>query len=203
MRVCDYLVVNTLLSTFGEQWATELFTTDRSLSQLLHPLTIMAERSRLLRALQLQRIAETARKINPNFRPTHTTSITPTILKSLPEHKPLLPLLLSHDVPPKLARVCADKYDTHANELRSKTETKLAPYLLKLSGGQPTGIYSVFLENYSQALRDWAQSVLNAALRNLKRESVQLRNWEATYPAPLWLPVCTGIQVATPRLTSF
>jgi hypothetical protein len=149
----------------------------------------MAEKSRLLRVLQLQRIAETARKINPNARPTRTTSNTPTILKLLPEHKPLLPLLLSHGVPSKLASPCADKYDIHANELRSKTETKLAPYLLNPRDGQPAGIYSAFLDNYGQALRDWAQSVLNAALRSLKRESVKLQNWEATYPAPLWLPV--------------
>ena len=149
----------------------------------------MAEKSKLLRTLQFQRIAETARKINPNSRRIHTTPIAPTILKSLPDHKPLLPLLLSHGVPPRLAKACADKFDIHANELRSKTETKLAPYLLKLGGGQSAGIYSAFLENYSRALRDWAQSVLNAALRRLKRESVQLRNWEATYLAPLWLPV--------------
>jgi hypothetical protein len=135
-------------------------------------------------ALQRQRVKSTQTP-----RPTHSTPMTPTVLKSLPEHKPLLPLLLSHDVPPRLAKACADKYDIHANELRSKTETKLAPYLLRHSGGQPAGIYSVFLENYSKALRDWAQSVLNVALRRLKRESVQLWNWEATYCAPLWLPV--------------
>ena len=184
------MVASALVAISGEQWATQSFSWPPSFAPPPPPplLATMTEKSKLLRVLQLQRIAEIARKINPNPRPTHTTSTTPTVLRSLPEHKPLFPLLLSHSVPSRLARVCADKYDTHANELRSKTETKLAPYL-KVGGGQSVGIYSAFLENYSQALQDWAQSVLDAALRSLKRESMKLRDWEATYPTPLWLPV--------------
>lgn len=146
----------------------------------------MAESLRL-RTLQL--ISETARKINSANRSFHATSSTPTILRSLPEHKPLLPILLAHDIPPKLAEACADRYDLYASELRSRTETKLAPYLVDRSRGQPASIYSVFLKNYDKALRDWSQTVLNTVLKSLKRDFVQLRNWEVTYPSPLWLPV--------------
>lgn len=153
------------------------------------PRSAMAENLRLLRTLQL--ISETARKINPATRPINSTPKTPTILRSLPKHRSLLPLLLAHDVPPRLAEACAERYDKHASELRSRTETKLAPYLANRDGGQPASIYSVFLKSYSKALRDWSQTVLNAALKNLKRDFVQLHNWEVTYPPPLWLPVGT------------
>lgn len=148
----------------------------------------MTESLRFLRALQ--RIADTARRINPNPRPAPTIQATPNILTSLPEHKSLLPLLLSHDIPSKLARACADKYDGYANQLRSETESKLAPYLANRKKSQPAKAYSLFLDNYSKALRRWSQHILNAALKSLKRDSVELRNWEVTYPAPLWLPVC-------------
>lgn len=151
----------------------------------------MAANPRFFRALQLQRIASTSRKFSVTAPTTPTPLlVTPTILKSLPEHTPLLPILLSHHVPSKLAKACADRYDRYADKLRLDTETKLAPYLLDQNEGQPARVYTVFLSNYSRALRDWAQSILNAALRSLKRDSAELRNWEATYPPPLWLPVC-------------
>jgi len=146
----------------------------------------MAEDTRLFRQLQLQLISATARKFNTIARPTPRT---PTILKSLPVHKPLLPLLLSHGIPPKLAEACADKYDGQANRLRSEAETRLAPYLVEHSDSQPAGIYTLFLNEYSQTLWNWAQIVLNSALKNLKRNSRALGNWEVTYPEILWLPV--------------
>jgi len=147
----------------------------------------MAQTSRFLRALQ--RIVDTARKINPNPHPTPATQATPNVLTSLPEHKPLLPLLLSHDVPRKLARTCAERYDEYAIQLKSETESRLAPYLVNRRESQPAQVYSIFLNNYNQTLQRWSQSILNTALKSLKRDSVELRNWEVTYPAPLWLPV--------------
>lgn len=147
----------------------------------------MAENSRFLRALQ--RIADTARRINSTPRPTPTIQTSPSILTSLPEHKPLLPLLLSHDIPPKLARACADRFEGYATQLRSEAESKLAPYLVNGSEGQPATIYSIFLRDYNRTLQRWSQSILNAVLKGLKRDSVELRNWDVTYPAPLWLPV--------------
>jgi len=152
-----------------------------------HPSSAMAETSRLLRALQ--RIADTARKINPNPRPPAATQTTPNVLTSLPQHRPLLPLLLSHDIPPKVARACADRYDGYARRLKFAAESKLVPYLVNRNECQPAKVYSIFLGEYQQALRLWSQSILNTALKNLKRGSVELRNWDATYPAPLWLPV--------------
>ena len=145
-----------------------------------------AESPRVLATLQ--RIAETARKINSKSRPVHTTLGTPVILKSLPEHKPLLPLLLSYDIPSRLAKACADRYDQYASKLRSEAETKFAPHLLKRPR-HAAGVYSFFLGSYSQALRRWAQSILNAALKSLKRNSVELGNFDVTHPKPLWLPV--------------
>ena len=148
--------------------------------------TTMAANSRILRALQMRRIVDTSRKINP----THSsTPNTPSILTSLPEHKPLLPLLLSYHVPPTLAKACADRYDKYASQLRSETETKLVPYLVDSASGRPGRVYSLFLDNYNQTLRDWAQSTLNIALKSLKRDSAVLQNWDVTYPPPLWLPV--------------
>lgn len=187
-------VVNVLISVFGEQramWTVH----SRSLYELsfLHTLTLpssgpaMAENLRFLRTLQI--ISETARKINPSARPIHKISNTTTILKSLPEHRSLLPILLSHDIPSKLAKACADRYDKYASELRSRTESKLTPYLINRDGGQPARVYAVFLKNYKQALRNWSQTVLNTVLKSLKRDSVQLHDWEVAYPPPLWLPV--------------
>ena len=147
----------------------------------------MAENTRFLRALQ--RIVDTARKINPNPRPIPIIQATPNVLTSLPEHKPLLPLLLSHDIPPKLAKACADRYDGYASQLRSEAETKLAPYLVNGGGSQPATIYSIFLKDYNRTLQCWSQSILNTALNSLKRDSVELRNLDVTHPAPLWLPV--------------
>lgn len=150
----------------------------------------MAANSRLGRILQLQRIANASRKFGPS---TPTTPIaapsTPTVLKSLPEHKSLLPLLLSHDIPSKIAQACADRFDRYANQLRSETETKLAQYLTHRCKNPPARVYSFYVNSYSQALRDWAQSILNAALKSLKRNSAEIRNWDVTYPQPLWLPV--------------
>ena len=131
----------------------------------------------------LQRISDTARKINTRTRPPPKA---PSILKSLPDHKPLLPLLLSHGIPSKLAEACADKYDKYANQLRIEAETRLAPHL---SDCQPGRVYTLFLKEYSQTLRDWAQIVLNSALKNLKRDSQELGSWSVTYSPILWLPV--------------
>lgn len=152
---------------------------------LLH--LVMAENARFLRALR--RIADTARRIDPTPRPTPTIQATPSILTSLPEHKPLLPLLLSHDIPPKLAGACADRYDGYASQLRAEAESKLTPYLVNGSESQPATIYSIFLKEYRRTLQRWSQSILNTALKGFKRDSVELRNLEVTYPVPLWLPV--------------
>ena len=183
-----------LVSIFGEQWMEVIFPRSPTPNRLHSPsVTAMAANSRLLRTLQLQRIANTSRKFNSAATPVPTaaaTPATPTILKSLPEHRPLLPVLLSHSVPHNLAKACADRYDRYADQLRSDTEIKLAPYLLDHHDGQPARIYAVFLNNYSRTLRDWAQSTLNAALKSLKRSSKELQSWDVTYPPPLWLPVC-------------
>lgn len=136
----------------------------------------------------LRRIADTSRKFGRAMSITSAPNI-PTILKSLPEHRPLLPLLLSHGIPFRLATTCADRYDKCASELRSETETKLAPYLVNNRKNPPAVVYPLFLTNYIHALRDWAQSILNTALKCLKRSSVDLSDWDVTYPAPLWLPV--------------
>ena len=148
----------------------------------------MAENSRFLRALQ--RIADTTRRINPNPRSKPTIQVAPSVLTSLPKHKPLLPLLLSHNIPPKLAKACSDRYDGYASQLKSETESKLAPYLANQKESHPAQVYFLFLNRYTQVLRCWSQSVLNTALVSLKRNSVKLRNLEVTYLAPLWLPVC-------------
>ena len=167
-------------------------------------ITAMVTNPRLLRALQLQRIANTSRKFSSTASaiPT-TTPITPVILKSLPEHRPLLSVLLSHNVPSKLAKACADRYDRYADQLRSDTEIKLAPYLLDYDDGQHARIYTVFLNNYSRALWEWAQSILDAALRSLKRDSAELRDWDVTYPPPLWLPVCASSDVTRTSIDIF
>lgn len=144
----------------------------------------MAENLRLLRTLQ--RISDTARKINTTARPAPKV---PLILKSLPEHKPLLPLLISHGIPSKLAEACADRYDKYASQLRLEAETRLAPHLVGHNDSRPDRVYTLFLKEYSQTLRDWAQTVLNSALKNLKRDSKELGNWDATHPEILWLPV--------------
>jgi len=152
----------------------------------------MATNSRLSRVLQLQRIANTSRKLNQTAHSKLTIRPKPNvpiILESLPKHRPLLPLLLSHDIPSKLAKACADKFDIYADKLKSETETKLVPYLLDHSSGPPARVYSLFLHNYGQALRDSAQSTLNAALKSLKRSSAGLGGWDVTYPPPLSLPV--------------
>jgi len=146
----------------------------------------MAENLRLLRTLQ--RIWDTARKVNTSARQAPKA---PPVLKSLPEHKPLLPLLRSHGIPSKLAEACADKYDKYANQLRLEAETRLAPHLVGHNDSHPGKVYSLFLKEYSQTLRDWAQIVLNSALKNLKRDSKELANWDAVHPAILWLPVRT------------
>lgn len=147
----------------------------------------MAENSTLQRALQ--RIAQAARKINPNVRSTLTIRDAPNVLVSLPEHKPLLPLLLSYNIPSKLAKACSDKYNEFANQLKSKTESELAPYLANQKKSHPAQVYSLFLNRYNRVLRSWSQSILNTALASLERDSVELRNLEVTYLAPLWLPV--------------
>lgn len=157
-----------------------------SVAHTLSHTLVMAENTKFLRALQ--RIVDTARRMDPNPRPSPTIQTTPSVLTCLPKHKPLLPLLLSHDIPPKLARLCADKYDGYASQLRSEAEIKLAPYLNR-SGSQLSAIYSIFLKDYSRALQCWSQSVLDTVLNSLKRESAELRNLDVTYPAPLWLPV--------------
>jgi len=165
----------------------QAFTADRHFAHSPHhPPLLMAETPRILSTLQ--RIAETARKIGSKSRPVHKALNTPVILKSLPEHRPLLPLLLSYNIPSKLAQTCADRYDKYANQLRSEAETKFAPYLLKRPN-HAAGVYSVFLDSYSQTLQRWAQSILNAALKSLKRNSVEIENLDVTYPKPLWLPV--------------
>ena len=146
----------------------------------------MAESPSILSTLK--RIAETARKMNSKPRPIHPMFSNIVVLKSLPEHKPLLPLLLSYGIPPKLARTCADRYDEYASRLRSEAETKFAPHLLKCQS-HSAGVYSSFLDSYTQALRRWAQSTLNAALKSLKRTSVELGNLDVTHQKPLWLPV--------------
>jgi len=154
---------------------------------------VMAECSRI-RALQ--RIADTSRKFSftctkltpRTARTVPPTSNIPRTVESLPEHKPLLPLLLSHDIPSALAKACADRYDNYATRLRSAAETKFAPYLLTWRS-HTAGVYAFFLESYSKMLRHWAQAILDAALKNLKRGSVDLQNWDVTYPKPLWFPV--------------
>jgi len=152
----------------------------------------MAERSRIH---ALRRIADTSRKFTskkttPRAART-TTPNTSTVFESLPEHKPLLPLLLSHNIPSRLAKACADKYDSYAKQLKSAAETKFAPYLFNCRSHTPN-VYYVFLESYAQMLQDWAQSVLNVALKSLKRDFVDLQNLDVTYPRPLWFPVSPG-----------
>lgn len=161
--------------------------------------SVMAECSRIR---TLQRIADTSRKFSLTCtklspRTTQTvppTSNTPRIVESFPEHKPLLPLLLSHDIPPKLANACADKYESYAKRLRSAAENKFAPYLLNWRS-HTAGVYAFFLESYSQMLRRWAQAILNAALKRLERGSVDILDLDVTYPNPLWLPVCCPIVI--------
>lgn len=184
------------MTAFGQQWLAEAYTrlTHDLPPDANHPAstTIMATNSRLSRALQLQRIASTSRRLNPTPKPKATSRTkpnTPTILESLPKHKPLLPLLLSHGIPNKLAKACADKFDIYADTLRSETETRLVPHLLDYSTGPPARVYSLFLHNYSKSLLDSAQTTLNAALKSLKRSSAELRGWDVTYPPPLRLPV--------------
>ena len=143
----------------------------------------MTENLRLLRTLQ--RISDTARKINAT---THPATKSSSILRSLPEHKPLLPILLSHGIPLKLAQACAGQYDDYANRLRLETETRLAPHLAERNDSQVGRVYSFFLKEYSQTLRNWAQLVLDSALKNLKRDSQKLGTWDATYSPILWLP---------------
>lgn len=158
----------------------------------------MAERSSS-RICALQRIVDTSRKFSfartrSTHRATHTAPPTPnppTLFESLPEHRPLLPLLLSHDIPSKLAKACADRYDSYAKQLKTAAETKFAPYLNR--GSDTASVYLFFLENYNQMLRHWAQSVLNAALKSLKRGSVDLWDLDVTYPKPLWFPVRSSI----------
>lgn len=159
----------------------------------------MADHLRIIRALQ--RISDTSRKFTSTTSTGRATPDIPTILKSLPEHKPLLPLLLSHGIPTKLANACADRYDRYASQLRLETEAKLAPYLVNLRRSSPRKVYSAFLHNYGKELRNWAQTVLNTTLNKLNRDSVELRNWDATYPAPLWLPVSVVPDVIAPTLT--
>lgn len=187
MVVCGCLRPGLFASVFGEQWTTQLTPVIPDRVPLFHTPT-MAENSTLLRALQ--RFANAARKINPNPPPTLTTQDAPSVLTSLPNHKPLLPLLLSHNIPSKLAKACSDKYDGYASQLKSKTESKLAPYLAYRKKCHPFQAYSLFLNHYNQTLRRWSQSILNTALMSLKRDSVELRNLEVTHLAPLWLPVC-------------
>jgi hypothetical protein len=162
----------------------------------LHPLrTVMTERSSS-RIRVLQRITDTSRKFSftctkpiPNVsQKIPPTSNAPRIIESLPEHKPLLPLLLSHNIPPKLADACADKYDNHAKRLKSTTELQFAPYLLNCHS-HAAGVYAFFLERYRQTLRHWAQTTLNAALKSLKRCSADFQDLDVTHPNPLWLPV--------------
>lgn len=154
------------------------------------PISAMAANSKTLCALQI--IAGTSRNSRVKARKESTSRATPnvpTVLKPLPEHKPLLPLLLSHKIPSPVANACADRYDRCAGKLRSTTEAILVPHLMNHDKDQPAGIYSLFLNNYKQALRDWAQSILNAALKSLKRDPAELRDWDIIYPQPLWFPV--------------
>lgn len=153
-----------------------------------HPSSTAAMVTKSIAPHTLRRIADTSRKFGRKT-PTSPIPDIPTILRSLPEHKPLLPLLLSHGIPPKPATMCANRYDSYANELRVETETKLTPYLIHRRKNPPAVVYPLFLSHYTHALRDRAQYILNTALRCLKRESVDLADWVATYPAPLWLPV--------------
>ena len=202
MVVC----VNISTSVFGEQWTTEVISprSPATLNRYSLPVTVMVANQRLLRALQFQRIANTSRKFNSTASATPAvTPAAPTILKSLPEHRPLLPVLLSHNIPSKIAKACADRYDRYADQLRSDTEIKLAPYLLDQNDGQHARIYTVFLNNYSRALQDWAQSILNAILQSLKRDSAELQNWNGTYPPPLWLPVCVPSDVTRTSIDVF
>lgn len=161
-----------------------------SLLRTLHSIfsiPAMAEKSTLLRALQ--RFVDAARKIKPSPRPTSAFSDTPIFLTSLPEHKPLLPLLLSNNIPPKLAKACSDRYDGYANKLKLETESKLTPYLAYRNESHPAQVYSHFLNHYNKTLQLWSQSILNTALTSLKRDSVELRNLEVAHISPLWLPV--------------
>ena len=147
----------------------------------------MAGQTTLLRALQ--RIVDAARKIKPGPRPTSTVRDTPIVFTSLPEHKPLLPLLLSNNIPAKLAKACSDRYDGYASKLKLETESKLTPYLAYRNESHPAKVYSLFLDHYNKTLRLWSQSILNTALTSLKRDSVELSNLEVTHLSPLWLPV--------------
>lgn len=193
------------MTIFGEQWTTESSPVRgaapaESLTLLYsHRLSLaMAKNPRFLRALQC--FADAARKINPNLRPKPTIQDVPSVLTSLPEHKSLLPLLLSYNIPPKLAQACSDRYDEYASQLKSETESKLAPYLANKKESRPAQVYSLFLDRYSQVLRCWSQSVLDTALVNLKRDPVlELQNLEVTHLAPFWLPVrllCAGFLVS-------
>lgn len=110
-----------------------------------------------------------------------------TALKSLPEHKPLLPILLSHNVPPKFANACAVRYDKYATQLR--LEAKLAPYLINLRKESPAAVYSAPSPEVPNGICGGTRSILNTALKKLKRDPVELQNWDVAYPAPLWLPV--------------
>ena len=151
----------------------------------------MVESSRILRTLRF--ISETSFNGTPSTAQPTSLARAPIFLRSLPHHKPLLPLLLSHGIPSKLARVCADRYDKYAIQLRSETETKLAPHLLYHCENPPASAYPVFLKNYNQALKDWAQSILNAALRRLERDSADIQNWSVTDPPSFWLPVSRSL----------
>lgn len=186
MCVCGCLDSKVLISILGEQWLQECFPPIVSIPYFhLPPFIIMSQNSKLLRALR--RIADTSRKFNRKH--STATPNVPTVLRSLPEHKPLLPLLLSHDIPLKLAKACADRYDRYANQLRSETETQLVPYLVNHRKNVPIRVYLLFFSNYTHALRDWAQSTLNAALKCLKRQPVELTDWDAASSPPLWIPV--------------
>ena len=161
----------------------------------------MAGNSRLLKTLRA--ISNTSRNFSHPVLTVSSKSTAPTVLRSLPEHKSLLPLLLSYNVPPKLAKECAARYDRYASQLRSETETRLVPYFTNRRKNPPTTVYPIFLNNYNRTLRRWSQSILDIALKTLKRDSVELRDWEVTYPAPLWLPVsllfgCVGVMLMVP-----
>lgn len=194
MYICSCLGIHTLISVFGEQWM-DLVTPIAGLPASYAFLrTVMAENSRLLRTLRL--ISETSRKFKNTTPTTHLSPAAPTIPRSLPKHKPLLPLLLSHGIPSKLAKACADRYDRYANQLRSDTEIKLAPYLVHRRKNPPARVYPVFLENYNQALRNCAQSILNATLKHLERGSADIRDWDVTHLPPFWLPVSSHTKVS-------
>ena len=187
ISICGCLRIGILITVFGEQWMDLVTPIVGSPAPYTLLRKVMAENSRLLRTLRL--ISETSRKFSNTTPTSHPTPPTLPILRSLPKHKPLLPLLLSHGIPSGLAKVCADRYDKYANQLRSETEIRLAPYLVHHRKDPPARIYPVFLKNYNQALRDWAQSILDATLKCLKRDCTEIRNWDVTYPPPLWLPV--------------